>query len=307
MTTLIVHHDDCLRHDTGAKHPESARRVEAVLGAIRHLQGLEFLPAPKAERSQLARVHPAAYLERVQQAIPSAGRTTLDEHDNVISPGSLDAALRGAGAICFAVDQVMSGLGENAFCATRPPGHHAESALAMGFCLFNNVAIGARHAQQEHALQRIAFLDFDVHHGDGTLAIFDKDPAVMFVSSHQLPLYPGIGMPDETGRGNIINLPLRPATGSPEFRDAWTNMAFPAVRAFDPDLLLVSAGFDAHHKDPLAQIELDTDDYAWITREIAAIAADCCSGRLVSTLEGGYHLEALAASACVHVETLASV
>ena len=306
MTTLIVHHDDCLRHDTGAKHPESPQRVEAVLGAIGDLDGLEFLPAPRAEHTELTRIHPPAYLERVARAIPSEGRSTLDEHDNVISPGSMDAALRGAGAICFAIDQVMAGHGHNAFCATRPPGHHAESALAMGFCLFNNVAIGARHAQEAHALQRIAILDFDVHHGNGTQAIFEKDPSVLFISSHQVPLYPGSGMPDETGRGNILNLPLRPATGSPEFRDAWTNIAFPAVRAFDPDLILVSAGFDAHHKDPLAQIELDTEDYGWITREIAALAEEACAGRLVSILEGGYHLEALAASARAHVKALAS-
>lgn len=306
MTTLIVHHDDCLRHDTGAKHPESPQRLEAVLGAIGDLDGLEFLPAPRAEHAALTRVHPPAYLERVARAIPSEGRSTLDEHDNVISPGSLDAALRGAGAICFAIDQVMAGLGSNAFCATRPPGHHAESALAMGFCLFNNIAIGARHAQQAHALQRIAILDFDVHHGNGTQAIFEQDPSVLFISSHQVPLYPGSGMPDETGRGNILNLPLRPATGSPEFRDAWTNIAFPAVRAFDPDLILVSAGFDAHHKDPLAQIELDTEDYGWITREIAALAEEACAGRLVSILEGGYHLEALAASARAHVKALAT-
>lgn len=306
MTTLIVHHDDCLRHDTGAKHPESPQRLEAVLGAIGDLDGLEFLPAPRAEHAALTRVHPPAYLERVARAIPSEGRSTLDEHDNVISPGSLDAALRGAGAICFAIDQVMAGLGSNAFCATRPPGHHAESALAMGFCLFNNIAIGARHAQQAHALQRIAILDFDVHHGNGTQAIFEQDPSVLFISSHQVPLYPGSGMPDETGSGNILNLPLRPATGSPEFRDAWTNIAFPAVRAFDPDLILVSAGFDAHHKDPLAQIELDTEDYGWITREIAALAEEACAGRLVSILEGGYHLEALAASARAHVKALAT-
>ena len=306
MTTLIVHHDDCLHHDTGAKHPESPQRVEAVLGAIGDLDGLEFLPAPRAEHAELTRVHPPAYLERVARAIPSEGRSTLDEHDNVISPGSMDAALRGAGAICFAIDQVMAGHGHNAFCATRPPGHHAESALAMGFCLFNNIAIGARHAQEAHALQCIAILDFDVHHGNGTQAIFEKDPSVLFISSHQVPLYPGSGMPDETGRGNILNLPLRPATGSPEFRDAWTNIGFPAVRAFDPDLILVSAGFDAHHKDPLAQIELDTEDYGWITREIAALAEEACAGRLVSILEGGYHLEALAASARAHVKALAS-
>ncbi|MBT8116671.1 MAG: histone deacetylase family protein, partial [Gammaproteobacteria bacterium] len=249
MNTLIIHHDDCLRHDTGPSHPESPQRLQAVLQAIGDLNGLEFLPAPLAEDTELTRVHPPAYLERVRQAMPEEGRAALDEHDNAISRGSLDAALRSVGAICFAIDQVMAGLGKNAFCATRPPGHHAESALAMGFCLFNNVAIGARHAQAEHGLERVAVLDFDVHHGNGTQAIFEKDPSVLFVSSHQVPLYPGSGMPEETGRGNILNLPLRPATGSPEFRDAWSNIAIPAVRAFKPELILVSAGFDAHHKD----------------------------------------------------------
>jgi acetoin utilization deacetylase AcuC-like enzyme len=304
MTTLIIHHDDCLRHDTGPHHPECPQRITAILNALKGLDGLEFLPAPLADDAQLTRVHPAAYLERVREAEPTEGRSTIDEHDNVISPGSVTAALRSAGGICFAIDQVMAGHGRNAFCATRPPGHHAESALAMGFCLFNNVAVGARHAQAEHGIERVAILDFDVHHGNGTQDIFERDPSVMFVSSHQVPLYPGTGFPDETGRGNIINLPLRPATGSDEFRDAWSKIALPAVKAFQPGLILVSAGFDAHNQDPLAQLELTEEDYRWITHAIAEAADECCQGRLVSILEGGYHLEALGRSARAHVEAL---
>ncbi len=306
MTTLIIHHDDCLRHDTGPRHPECPQRIEAVLAALKGLAGLEYLPAPLAEPEQLSRVHPPAYQELVYATEPAEGRATLTEEDNVLSPGSVNAALRAAGAICFAIDQVMAGHGENAFCVVRPPGHHAESALAMGFCLFNSVAVGARHAQAVHGLDKVAILDFDVHHGNGTQAIFERDPSVFFVSSHQVPLYPGSGSHEETGRGNILNLPLRPGTGSPEFHDAWANIALPAVRSFQPDLILVSAGFDAHEKDPLGQLELREDDYAWITREIRQLADECCGGRVISILEGGYNLEALGTSARAHVEALAT-
>jgi acetoin utilization deacetylase AcuC-like enzyme len=304
MTTLIIHHDDCLLHDTGPRHPECPQRVSAVLSGLKGLNGLEYLPAPKAEADQLSRVHPPEYQALVRDTEPDEGRATINEEDNVMSPGSVDAALRAAGSICFAIDQVAEQQARNAFCVVRPPGHHAESALAMGFCLFNNVAVGARHAQAVHGLGKVAILDFDVHHGNGTQAIFERDPSVLFVSSHQMPLYPGGGFPDETGRGNIINLPLRPATGSEDFRNAWSHIGLPAVRAFQPDLVLVSAGFDAHEHDPLAQLELQEADYGWITRAIMRVADEFCEGRIVSILEGGYDLKALASSARAHVEAL---
>jgi acetoin utilization deacetylase AcuC-like enzyme len=304
MTTLIIHHDDCQLHDTGPRHPECPQRVRAVLAALEGLAGLQYLPAPKADEEQLARVHPLAFQELVFATEPAQGRTSINEDDNIMSPGSVSAALRAAGSICFAIDQLMQQQARNAFCVVRPPGHHAESALAMGFCLFNNIAVGARHAQAVHGLGKVAILDFDVHHGNGTQAIFQRDPSVLFVSSHQMPLYPGGGYPDETGGGNIINLPLRPGTGSDEFRDAWSHIGLPAVRAFQPDLVLVSAGFDAHERDPLAQLELREADFFWITQAIMRIADECCDGRLVSILEGGYDLEALGASARAHTEAL---
>jgi acetoin utilization deacetylase AcuC-like enzyme len=304
MTTLIIHHDDCLRHDTGPRHPERPQRVRAVLAALEGLPGLELLPAPKAEDEQLLRVHPPAHLERVRSTEPEEGRVTINEDDNLMSPGSYDAALRAAGSICFAIDEVMAGRAENAFCVVRPPGHHAEAELPMGFCLFNNVAVGARHAQAVHGVERVAILDFDVHHGNGTQAIFENDPSVLFVSSHQMPLYPGGGFPDETGVGNIINLPLPPGADGAYFRKLWEQVALPAVRAFKPGIILVSAGFDAHADDPLGQVELHEEDYAWITGELRAAAEEFCAGRLVSILEGGYNLDALGDSARAHVEAL---
>jgi acetoin utilization deacetylase AcuC-like enzyme len=228
----------------------------------------------------------------------------LDE-DTFLSPGSINATLRATGAACFAIDQIYAGKARNAFCATRPPGHHAEAATAMGFCLLNHVAIAARHAQAEHGAEKVAILDFDVHHGNGTQAIFENDGSVLYVSSHQDPLYPGTGHADETGCGNILNLPLPPDSGSAEFRRAWGVLGLPALRAFTPDLILVSAGFDAHEADPLAQLRLQFDDYDWITREICDYAATACAGRVVSVLEGGYNLEALGQCARVHVQALA--
>jgi acetoin utilization deacetylase AcuC-like enzyme len=304
MTTLIIHHDECLLHDTGPRHPECPQRVSVVLAALKDLPRLEFLPAPRAEEEQLSRVHPLPYVDAIRAAEPEEGRVAINEDDNLMSPGSYNAALRGAGSICFAIDQLFEGKGRNAFCVVRPPGHHAEAELAMGFCLFNNVAVGARHALAVHGIERVAILDFDVHHGNGTQAIFEDDPSVLFISSHQIPLYPGGGFPDETGVGNIINLPLPPESGSGEFRHAWSGIALPALRAFEPELILVSAGFDAHAGDPLGQLELHEDDYAWITAEFRRAAEEFCGGRLVSILEGGYNLDALASSARAHVEAL---
>ncbi len=302
--TIIIHHDDCLQHDPGPGHPESTERIKAVLAGLESLRGLEHLPAPLATPEQLSRVHTAAFQEELREAEPEQDRIVLSEGDTLMSPGSIDASLRASGAVCFAVEQVLGGQAGNAFCAVRPPGHHAEKALAMGFCLFNNVAVGARHAQAREEIKRVAILDFDVHHGNGTQAIFEDDPSVLFVSSHQMPLYPGSGYPDETGFGNIVNIPLVPGSGSLEFRRAWSRLALPAVHAFEPDLVLVSAGFDAHERDPLAHLEVRDADYRWIADEIAGLAGDCCNGALVALLEGGYDLEALATAPRAFVEGL---
>ncbi len=307
MKTLIIHHNDCLQHDPGPRHPERPDRVTAVLNAVGTIEGTEKLPAPRATVEQLQRAHPAEYLQRLQELEPprdAAGERIALDPDTWLSAGSLDAALRGSGAACFAVDEIYAGRARNAFCVTRPPGHHAETAVAMGFCLFNHAAVAARHAQVVHGAKRVAILDFDVHHGNGTQAIFEASSDVLYVSSHQSPLYPGTGNAEEVGCGNILNLPLAPGSGSREFRDAWYRRGLPALERFAPDLVLVSAGFDAHLRDPLAQLELQEPDYAWITAEIRALAEAMCAGRMVSLLEGGYDLDALGASAAAHVNAL---
>jgi acetoin utilization deacetylase AcuC-like enzyme len=310
MKTLILHHDDCLRHDPGARHPERADRIRAVLSAIRNMQGTELLPAPKASLEQISRVHDTEYWQRVIELEPGTDQHGEDQvaldPDTFLSPGSIDAALRGSGAACFAIDQVFAGKSRNAFCVVRPPGHHAEGNLAMGFCLLNHVAVGARHALAVHGIKRVAILDFDVHHGNGTQAIFEQSPEVLYVSSHQMPLFPGTGRADETGCGNIVNLPLAPGDGSLEFRTAWSERGLPALHDFQPKLIIISAGFDAHQRDPLGQIELQDDDYSWITREINRYAQRACDGRVISLLEGGYDLEALASASRAHVEALIS-
>jgi len=307
MKTLILHHDDCLRHDPGPGHPERPERVTAVLKALQGLAGIEFLPASRATPEQVTRVHDEAYWARLidlePTADPAIDRLALDP-DTWLSAGSIDATLRGSGAACFAVDQLFAKHAGNAFCVTRPPGHHAEAARVMGFCLLNHAAVAARHAQVEHGAERVAILDFDVHHGNGTQAIFAESPEVLYVSSHQHPLYPGTGLPEEKGCGNVLNLPLAPGSGSTEFREAWSASALPAVERFSPDLIIISAGFDAHQSDPLGQLELQDADYAWITREICALASAACNGRVVSVLEGGYDLEALASAAAAHVKAL---
>ena len=239
MKTLIIHHDDCLRHDPGPNHPEKSERVAAVLRALEGLPGLEFLPAPRATLEQLGRVHDAEYwawLLALEPAPDSAAERVALDPDTWLSSGSLDAALRGSGAACFAVDQLFGTRAKNAFCVTRPPGHHAESARAMGFCLLNHAAVAARHAQAAHGAQRVAILDFDVHHGNGTQAIFEASPDVLYVSSHQHPLYPGTGLAEEQGCGNVLNLPLPPGAGGVEFRAAWSGKGLPAVEQFAPNL-----------------------------------------------------------------------
>jgi acetoin utilization deacetylase AcuC-like enzyme len=303
MSTIIIQHDDCLRHDPGPKHPESTRRVNAVMSGLEDLKGLQHLPAPIATEEQILRVHPQAFWTDILASEPSDGTVAIDA-DTFLSNGSVDAALRASGGLCYAIDQILEDKTLRAFCAVRPPGHHSEVETAMGFCLLNHVAIGARHALENPAVKRVAIIDFDVHHGNGTQAIFEDSPNVLFVSSHQLPLYPGTGAANETGCGNILNLPLAPGDGSRKFRDTWSQHGLPAVHSFAPDLILISAGFDAHQRDPLGQIELQDADYHWITRQICDLATDSCQGRVASILEGGYDLQALATASRAHVKAL---
>jgi acetoin utilization deacetylase AcuC-like enzyme len=304
MSTIIIQHEDCLRHNPGPKHPESPQRVKAVLSGLEGLKGLEMLPAPHATSEQILRVHPADFWADITTKEPADGTYAIDP-DTFLCNGSIDATLRASGALCFAVEQILGGKALRAFCAVRPPGHHSEPETAMGFCLLNHVAIGAMHALAYPLIKRVAIVDFDVHHGNGTQAVFESNPNVMYVSSHQLPLYPGTGQIEETGCGNILNLPLAPGDGSKAFRGAWGRLGLPAIHSFAPDLILISAGFDAHERDPLAQIELQDDDYRWITEQLCDLATDSCEGRVASILEGGYDLQALASSSRAHVQALA--
>ena len=303
MATLLYTHEACVDHHTGDRHPESPDRLRSVWAALAGA-GFDRLvrrEAPEASRAQLSLAHRPDYVDAVLAAIPETGRRHLDP-DTVVSPASGAAALRGAGAVVAAVDAIMTerDVG-NAFCAVRPPGHHAERARSMGFCLFNNVAVGALHARARHGLRRLAVIDFDVHHGNGTQHMFENDEDLFYASSHQAPFYPGTGAKSETGAGNIVNAPLAAGAGSVEFRAAYEDDILPALRAFDPDILFVSAGFDGHADDPLAQLRLTEDDYRWITRELLAVAKERCGGRVVSALEGGYDLGALARSTEAHV------
>ncbi|WP_211306295.1 histone deacetylase family protein [Fulvimonas soli] len=298
-------HPACLAHDPGEGHVETPARLRAVLRALDRdrFAALDRVEAPRATPEQLRRVHTAAHVERILGLAPAEGTVRLDE-DTLMSPGSAEAALRAAGAAVAAVDAAMAGHGVRAFCAVRPPGHHATADRAMGFCLFNNVAVAAAHAIAAHGLRRVAIADFDVHHGNGTQAIFEREPRVLFVSSHQSPLYPGTGGEDERGVDNVVNAPLAPGEGSHAFRELWEGALLPRLHAFRPQLVLVSAGFDAHRDDPLADLRLNGEDYAWITARLVRLADAHADGRLVSTLEGGYDLAALAASAAAHVEAL---
>ncbi|HUI18294.1 MAG TPA: histone deacetylase family protein [Alphaproteobacteria bacterium] len=306
MTTLLYTHSAFLAHDTGPHHPERAERLRAIHTALESeaFQLLERREAPRAEKAQVARVHDARYVDWLLAQIPKEGWTGLDA-DTIVSPGSGEAALRAAGAVCAAVDAVARGEARNAFCAVRPPGHHAEPGQAMGFCLFNNVAIGAAQARAVHGLQRVAVVDFDVHHGNGTQAAFAEDPDFFYASTHQWPLYPGTGEAHERGvANNILNVPLAAFSGSAEFRSAMERQVLPALDEFAPEFLIISAGFDAHLRDPLASLSLVEDDYAWVTRQLARVAERHAKGRLVSALEGGYDLRALANSVAAHVDVL---
>jgi acetoin utilization deacetylase AcuC-like enzyme len=308
MTTLLYTHPACLDHDPGQFHPESPARLQAVLEALDgpDFARLERREAPEAALDDIARVHPRGLIERLLAAVPQAGHVGIDA-DTILSPGSGRAALRAAGAVAAAVNAVIGGEADNAFCAVRPPGHHAEPRRPMGFCLFNNIAIGALRAREAHGLARVAVVDFDVHHGNGTQARFADDPSLFYASTHQFPLYPGTGAAGETGVGNIVNVPLRPMAGSRDFRLGVSREILPALDAFRPEMLLISAGFDAHRSDPLAQLLLEEADYTWVTEQLLEVARAHAGGRVVSALEGGYDLPALGASVAAHLRVLMSV
>jgi len=301
--TSVFSHPACLAHDTGPGHAERPERLAAVLDALRDaFPALHWQDAQRASRGQLLRVHDPQLLALVLETQPAA-RVMLDP-DTVLSPASAEAALRAAGAAVAAVDAVVGGAARTAFCAVRPPGHHATGDTPMGFCLFNNVAVAAAHALAAHGMARVAIADFDVHHGNGTQAIFEADPRVLFLSSHQSPLYPGSGAADERGAGNVLNAPLAPTGDGTAFRSAWRERLLPELERFRPQLVLVSAGFDAHRNDPLAQLSLEAADYAWLSGELMGVAARHAQGRLVSTLEGGYDLDALRECSVAHVGAL---
>jgi acetoin utilization deacetylase AcuC-like enzyme len=308
MATLFVTHPDCIAHDPGAGHPESPARLSAVVKAMEEPQFRTLVrrEAPLGSKADAARIHGERFVEAVLASVPESGRVALDA-DTILSKASGRAALRAIGAITSAVDTVVAGEANNAFCAVRPPGHHAEPDRPMGFCVFNSIAIAARHAQAVHGLGRVAIVDFDVHHGNGTQAVAESDPTLFFASSHQYPLYPGTGAADETGIGNVVNMPLPAGTSGTSFRRAYETRILPALDAFAPELVLVSAGFDAHRADPLAGLELEEPDYAWVTSRLLEAAQRHAQGRLVSILEGGYDLKALAGSAAAHVEALMAV
>lgn len=307
MTTVYITHEDGLGHVTPPGHPEQMARLSAIHTT---LDGPDFAAlaredAPLCDDAPILLCHPQSYITRVAEAIPTDdGFVSLDA-DTHLSKGSLTAARRGVGGCVKAVDMVLDGEARNAFVAMRPPGHHAETQTAMGFCLFGNVAIAAKHALETHGLSRVAVVDFDVHHGNGTQDLLWDEPRALFISTHQMPLYPGTGAANERGaHGQILNLPLPPGTGSEPFRATITGSVLPALRQHKPDLLMISAGFDAHMADPLANMNLTTEDFAWITEQLCAVADEVCDGRVVSTLEGGYDLDALAASVAAHVTVL---
>ncbi|MBC7656613.1 MAG: histone deacetylase family protein [Frankiaceae bacterium] len=299
----VYTHPDCLLHDPGAGHPESPSRLAAVLQALHEAHpALQWVQAPLARTGQLARVHSEDMISLVLET-PVDGSVRLDA-DTVLSPGSASAALHACGAGIAAVDAVLGGKIDRAFCAVRPPGHHATANTSMGFCLFNSIAVAAAHALAEHGLDRVAIVDFDVHHGNGTQDIFQDNARVFYASSHQWPLYPGTGASDETGVGNVANAPLPPGAGSTVFRAAWRDRLLPALEAFAPQLLLVSAGFDGHRLDPLADLGLVADDYHWLTSQLVSVASRHARGRIVSFLEGGYSLTALRECSVAHVAAL---
>jgi acetoin utilization deacetylase AcuC-like enzyme len=310
MWTGLISHPDCLGHAPPPGHPESVDRLRAVLRGLESdtFQDLARLEAPLATQADLVQAHSPAYVDAVIGRFAALAREDKYVHldvDTVMSAGSEEAALRASGAVVAAVDEIHAGRLRNAFCAVRPPGHHAERNRAMGFCLFNNVAVGAFHARATHGYRRVAVVDFDVHHGNGTQDMFFADAEAFYASTHQAPFYPGTGYASERGvAGNIVNVPLEAGAGSDAFRAAYKNEILPALARFAPDFVFISAGFDGHRDDPLAELELTENDFSWVTTAICEIARERSGARVVSVLEGGYDLEALARSAAAHVRAL---
>jgi acetoin utilization deacetylase AcuC-like enzyme len=309
MTTLLITHPCFVLHDTGYGHPERPDRMRAIDKVMGHelFKPLERLEAPlRADvDAAIALAHPRDYIDAIAAARPGDGEEAVRlDPDTVLSSGSWEAALRAVGAGLLAVDRVAAGTAKNAFCQVRPCGHHAERARAMGFCIFSNAAIAAKYARAKHGMERVAVVDFDVHHGNGTQDVFWSEKDLFLASTHQMPLYPGTGALSETGVGNIWNAPLRPGDGGEPFREAFETRILPALRNFSPDLIVISAGFDAHEADPLANLRLKEADFAWVTEKLCEVAERHCKGRIVSMLEGGYDLTALAKSVAVHVKAL---
>ncbi|MGC1464822.1 MAG: histone deacetylase family protein [Pseudolabrys sp.] len=306
MSTLLISHPACLDHLTPAGHPERPDRLRAIEQALsdERFRPLTRLEAPMAQLESVALCHPMEYAEALREAAPREGMVRIDA-DTTMSPGSLEAALRCVGGGLLAIDEVVGKKANNAFVATRPPGHHAETERAMGFCLFNNAAIAARYAQKTHGIERIAIVDFDVHHGNGSQDIFWSDPSVMYCSTHEMPLYPGTGAVNERGdNNNIVNAPLRAGDGGDAFAEAFETVILPRLRGLKPELLIISAGFDAHTRDPLANLNLVETDYTWVTQQLMDLADMSADGRIVSLLEGGYDLQGLSRSVAAHVTEL---
>ncbi len=306
MTTALYTHSDCLAHKTPAGHPEQVARLEYIQDTLStsRFDDLSRHEAPLCEDADILLCHPQSHLDVIIASEPVAGAKQLDG-DTYMSPGSTQAARRAVGGCIAAVDAVLSDQATNAFVACRPPGHHAEQSTPMGFCLFGNAAIAAKHAMERHGLDRVSIVDFDVHHGNGTQALLWNEPRAQFFSSHQMPLWPGSGDAHETGgHANIHNIPLPPHSTGVHMRKVYEAEVFPAIERFDPQLIIISAGFDAHTADPLAQLNWATEDFAWLTQKICGMAAQYCQGRVVSTLEGGYDLRALADSVAAHVTVL---
>ncbi len=306
MSTLLITHPACLNHLTPQGHPERPDRLRAIERALEaeKFQSLARVEAPRATLEVIALCHPMDYVTQIRDATPEKGLVRIDA-DTSMSPGSFEAALRAVGGAIHAVDEVLTKKAANAFVATRPPGHHAETARPMGFCLFDNAAIAARYAQRHHGLARVAIVDFDVHHGNGSQDIFWADKTVMYCSTHQMPLYPGTGAITESGEYNtVVNAPLKPGDGGEAFRAAFESRILPRLSEFQPELIIISAGFDAHMRDPLANLNLVEADFAWATQQLMDVADQHAGGRVVSVLEGGYDLEALANSSAAHVTAL---